>query len=183
MRLMAETGAPNPSSSGLSPKATGLSSGQGRPSARISVRGVVDLRGGAAFPAGKTICTLAQLGPGFSGPTLAKKILARDRPFSERKPRRKVAEVAAPRSFRHGCREITHETSLPRWYKERGAPCRGDGMALAGLDPIEGACRLGETTPRDRSPLPFRVPSASLIDAAHLPQLAALGALLGSPAL
>jgi hypothetical protein len=58
----------------------------------------------------------------------------------------------------------------------------GEGMALAGSIQSKGACRLGEPRSRESGPLPLRVPSASPIDAAHLPQLAAL-ALLGSPAL
>ena len=55
----------------------------------------------------------------------------------------KVAEAAAPRSFRHGCREISHEPVSRRWYKERESAMPGEGMALAGPIQSKGAWRLG----------------------------------------
>ena len=83
----------------------------------------------------------------------------------------KVAEAAASRSFRDGCREITHEPVSRRWYKKRGSAMPGDGMALAGPIRSKGAA-VGGTTLR-------RVGSATLQarvgipdDAARLPQFA-----------
>lgn len=54
-----------------------------------------------------------------------------------------VAEALAPRSFRGGCREITHESVCRRVVQREGSAMPGGRHGARGPDPIEGNLAVG----------------------------------------